>query len=68
MFIGSAASDKAFDDITKAIKKQPRNYMAQPIISLSTAPTVIDQDLEPRHVDLRPFILQGQSRTSQPAA
>jgi uncharacterized circularly permuted ATP-grasp superfamily protein len=59
MFIGSAASDKAFDEITKAIKKQPRNYMAQPIISLSTAPTVIDQDLEPRHVDLRPFILQG---------
>ena len=33
--------------------------MAQPIINLSTAPTVIDQDLEPRHVDLRPFILQG---------
>jgi uncharacterized circularly permuted ATP-grasp superfamily protein len=59
MFIGSKAAPEEFDEITRLIKKSPRNYMAQPIISLSTAPTLIDQQLEPRHVDLRPFTLQG---------
>ena len=59
MFIGSKAKPEAFDEIARLIKKSPRNYMAQPIISLSTVPTLIDQQLEPRHVDLRPFTLQG---------
>jgi uncharacterized circularly permuted ATP-grasp superfamily protein len=34
--------------------------VAQPVITLSTVPTIIDRKLEPRHVDLRPFILQGK--------
>ena len=59
MFIGSKAAPEQFDEIARLIKKTPRNYMAQPIISLSTVPTLIDQQLEPRHVDLRPFTLQG---------
>jgi uncharacterized circularly permuted ATP-grasp superfamily protein len=35
--------------------------MAQPMLTLSTAPTLIDQHVEPRHLDLRPFILSGKS-------
>ena len=38
MFIGSAASDKAFDEITKAIKKQPRNYMRNPSLACRQRP------------------------------
>ncbi|MFT7140878.1 MAG: putative circularly permuted ATP-grasp superfamily protein, partial [Sulfitobacter sp.] len=37
----------------------PRNYIAQPIINLSTVPTLCENAIEARHVDLRPFILQG---------
>ena len=40
----------------------PRNWVAQPILSLSTAPTLCDGQIEPRHVDLRPFILSGASQ------
>ena len=42
----------------------PRNWVAQPILQLSTAPTLCDGELEPRHVDLRPFILSGATATS----
>jgi uncharacterized circularly permuted ATP-grasp superfamily protein len=42
-----------------AIEADPRNWVAQPILSLSTAPTLCDGRLEPRHLDLRPFILTG---------
>lgn len=41
------------------IEADPRNWVAQPILSLSTVPTLRDHDIEPRHVDLRPFILSG---------
>jgi uncharacterized circularly permuted ATP-grasp superfamily protein len=39
------------------IRDNPRNYIAQPMLTLSTAPTVIDGQLEARHIDLRPFVL-----------
>jgi uncharacterized circularly permuted ATP-grasp superfamily protein len=44
----------------RLIEADPRNYIAQPTLSLSTAPTYIDHAVEPRHLDLRPFILQGR--------
>jgi uncharacterized circularly permuted ATP-grasp superfamily protein len=44
----------------RLIEKNPRNYIAQPTLSLSTAPTYIEDRVEPRHLDLRPFILQGR--------
>ena len=40
--------------------KDPRNYVAQPMLTLSTAPTLIDAHVEPRHLDLRPFVLSGK--------
>ncbi len=44
----------------RLIEDNPRNYIAQPTLSLSTAPTYIEDRVEPRHLDLRPFILQGK--------
>jgi uncharacterized circularly permuted ATP-grasp superfamily protein len=43
------------------LKAAPRNFIAQPVITLSTVPTFVGDRLEPRHVDLRPFILSGSS-------
>lgn len=59
MFIGPRASKRRKAEIKRQIKANPRNYMAQPVLNLSTAPTLCDNAIEPRHVDLRPFILQG---------
>jgi uncharacterized circularly permuted ATP-grasp superfamily protein len=38
---------------------EPRNYIAQPTINLSTAPCFVDGTIEPRHVDLRPYVVYG---------
>ena len=43
----------------KLIEQDPRNYIAQPMVGISTVPTVVGRNLEARHVDLRPFILSG---------
>jgi len=60
MLVGPHASAKEVEAFRKVIKKDPRNYIAQPTLSISTAPTLCKGKLEPRHVDLRPFILQGE--------
>jgi uncharacterized circularly permuted ATP-grasp superfamily protein len=62
MMIGPAASKKVRQKFAELICKDPRNYIAQPALSLSTAPTLCDGHVEPRHLDLRPFILSGESR------
>ena len=58
--IGSAASDEQLEAAIAAIKTDPRNWVAQPILQLSTAPTLCAGELAPRHVDLRPFVLSGR--------
>ncbi len=60
MLIGPHAEKDQLIQFQQLINQQPRNYIAQPTLSLSTAPTLCDQHLEPRHIDLRPFILQGK--------
>jgi uncharacterized circularly permuted ATP-grasp superfamily protein len=60
MLMGPHASAKEHDKFRKLIKKDPRNYVAQPMLILSTAPTMVDTKVEPRHLDLRPFILSGK--------
>jgi len=62
MMVGPAASKKTHKEFAALIKKDPRNYIAQPTLSLSTVPTLCDGQVEPRHVDLRPFILSGDNR------
>lgn len=61
MIIGPHASAKEIIEFKELIKKDPRNYIGQPTLSLSTSPTLCKDKLEPRHVDLRPFILQGEN-------
>src|SRR4029434_6444017 len=43
----------------ESLKADPRSFIAQPVVTLSTVPTLVSDRLEPRHVDLRPFILSG---------
>jgi len=61
MLIGSAATEQEMDDFKTAILADPRSFIAQPIISLSSTPCYIDGVLQPRRVDLRPFALCGPS-------
>jgi uncharacterized circularly permuted ATP-grasp superfamily protein len=63
MLIGPHASRAERDKFAKLIRAEPRNYIAQPTLSLSTVPTLCGEAFEPRHVDLRPFILQGDTPT-----
>lgn len=60
MLVGPHATAKQIESFKKIVKKNPRNYIGQPTISISTSPTLCNDKLEPRHVDLRPFILQGE--------
>ncbi len=60
LMVGPHASKADRAKFAKLIEENPRNYIAQPTLALSTAPTYIDDAVEPRHLDLRPFILQGK--------
>lgn len=61
MLVGPHSTKKEQATFARLIKENPRNYIAQPTLSLSTAPTLVENGrLEPRHLDLRPFILQGR--------
>jgi uncharacterized circularly permuted ATP-grasp superfamily protein len=59
MLMGNSATDEEIQDFKKAINAEPRNFIAQPIISLSSTPCYINGVLQPRRVDLRPFALNG---------
>ncbi|STZ61444.1 carboxylate-amine ligase, YbdK family [Mycolicibacterium tokaiense] len=52
---GPDASEKELAAISKKVRADPRGWIAQPVVQLSTVPTQIDDRLSPRHVDLRPF-------------
>ncbi len=60
MLIGPASTRAERDEFAKLIKNDPRNYIAQPTLGISTVPSVVKGTVEPRHVDLRPFILSGK--------
>jgi uncharacterized circularly permuted ATP-grasp superfamily protein len=59
MVMGNSASPEELTGIKAAILETPREFIAQPIIKLSTVPCFIDGKLQPRHVDLRPYALCG---------
>jgi uncharacterized circularly permuted ATP-grasp superfamily protein len=61
MMVGPMASATERDKFAKLIEADPRNYIAQPTLKLSTVPTVCEGQPAARHVDLRPFILQGEN-------
>jgi len=60
ILIGPQSTRSKQQEFIRKIKKNPRDFIAQPTISLSTNPTKIKDSILPRHVDLRPFILQGK--------
>ncbi len=60
MLIGPHASEAERESFREKILTDPRGYIAQPMISLSTAPTMIDTEIEARHIDLRPYIVFGK--------
>ena len=66
MLIGSQATKAECDDFAERIRKDPRNYIAQPIVSLSRSPSFCDDSMQGRHVDLRPYILYGEKVTIIP--
>jgi uncharacterized circularly permuted ATP-grasp superfamily protein len=66
MLVGPKASKKEITKFKKLIKQNPRNYIAQPTLKLSTVPTVCNDSVAPRHVDLRPFTLMSKDTYVSP--
>jgi uncharacterized circularly permuted ATP-grasp superfamily protein len=66
MLIGPQSTAAQREEFARRIESDPRNYIAQPTINFSRAPCLIDDVLEPRHVDLRPYILYGEKVTIVP--
>ncbi len=62
MLIGPHSTKKEQAEFIDAINANPRNYIAQPTLSLSTAPCFLDGKIEARHIDLRPFVLTGRDK------
>jgi len=59
--IGRTASDAELEETRRNVEANPRNYIAQEVVELSTHPTFVDGGLEPRHIDLRPFVVTGET-------
>jgi len=66
MLIGPQSTAAQREEFARKIEADPRNYIAQPTISFSRAPCLIGDELEPRHVDLRPYVLYGDKVTIVP--
>jgi uncharacterized circularly permuted ATP-grasp superfamily protein len=62
MLIGPAADKTTIETFRAKVKASPGNFIAQPILALSTSPACVDAGIAPRHVDLRPFVLTGRDR------
>ena len=59
LLIGPHATAAEHEDYRRRLRASPRTWVAQPMLSLSVAPTLTPEGVEPRHLDLRPFTLQG---------
>jgi uncharacterized circularly permuted ATP-grasp superfamily protein len=66
MLIGPHASPEEISDFAGKIQANPRNYIAQPTLELSTVPSLSEGELFPCHVDLRPYVLRGQGAWVSP--
>jgi uncharacterized circularly permuted ATP-grasp superfamily protein len=60
MLVGPHSTAEQREEFKRAINADPRNYIAQPTLGLSRAPVIVDDHLEGRHVDLRPYVLYGR--------
>jgi uncharacterized circularly permuted ATP-grasp superfamily protein len=66
MLIGPASTAEEREAYKRRVMRDPENFIAQPTLALSTAPTLIDGEIVPRHVDLRPFVLSGKETSVIP--
>jgi uncharacterized circularly permuted ATP-grasp superfamily protein len=66
MLIGPHSTAEQREEFRQRILADPRNYIAQPTLSLSRSPCFVEGQVEPRHVDLRPYILYGERITIVP--
>ncbi|HSY90591.1 MAG TPA: circularly permuted type 2 ATP-grasp protein, partial [Candidatus Binatus sp.] len=66
MLIGPHSTAEQREEFRQRIVAEPRNYIAQPTLSLSRAPCFLDGEAQARHVDLRPYILYGENVTLVP--
>ena len=62
MMIGPKADSATIEAFRAKLKSDPKNFIAQPTLALSTCPTCVEEGVAPRHVDLRPFVLTGRDR------
>jgi len=60
--IGPAATRAELDELRVKVLQDPRSWIAQPVVQLSTVPTYVDGRMGPRHVDLRPFAVNDGQR------
>lgn len=58
--IGPHSDEKTLERTAQAVQQDPRGFVAQEVVQLSTHPTFVDGGLAPRHIDLRPFVLSGE--------
>lgn len=61
MLMGPSSTAAQRAEFAGKVRENPRNYIAQPVVTLSTCPTWTDEGMAPRHVDLRPYIITGKS-------
>jgi uncharacterized circularly permuted ATP-grasp superfamily protein len=66
MLIGPHSTSEQREDFRLRIIDEPRNYIAQPTLSLSRAPCFLEGEAQARHIDLRPYILYGENVTLVP--
>ncbi len=66
MLVGPTSSKTEIEEFRARILKTPDNYIAQPTLALSTVPTLVEKGIAPRHVDLRPYVLMGETATLVP--
>jgi uncharacterized circularly permuted ATP-grasp superfamily protein len=59
MLVGPHSTSEEQEEFAKRVEAEPRNYIAQPTLGLSRAPVIVEGKVEGRHVDLRPFVLNG---------
>ena len=60
MLVGPHASKAEVEEFRAKLRADPGNYISQPVIDLSVSPTLAEEGIEPRHVDLRPFAITGR--------
>ncbi len=68
MLIGPKSTKQQINEFKDKIRKNPRKYIGQPTLSLSTVPSIVEEGVEPRHVDLRPYVLYGEKIEVIPGA